>query len=207
MSNSFTCAGNLGDNAVMEMAGNTPVLKFSVANNVGWGEKRTTLWIGCALFGNRAEKLQQFLLKGTKVFVRGELSMNVSSQGKSFLNLNVDDVDVLVKVEGAAPQQQHGGFTPNAPQQGGFTPNAPQQGGFTPNAPQQNAPAQQQNFAPNAPQQNFAPNDPQQNNPQQNTPAQQQNFAPNAPAQQPQGAPNAPTQPQNGATPFDQMFT
>jgi len=169
----------------MEMAGNTPVLKFSVANNVGWGEKRTTLWIGCALFGTRAEKLQGFLLKGTKVFVRGELSMNVSSQGKSFLNLNVDDVDVVVKAEGAGvsqqPQQQ-GGFTPNAPQQ--------QQGGFTPNAPQQ----QQQ------PQQNFAPQQQQQ---------PQQNFAPqqNAPAQQPQGAPNAPAQPQSGATPFDQMFS
>jgi len=184
MSNSFSCAGNLGQDAVVEMAGNTPVLKFSVANNIGWGEKRQTMWIGCSLFGQRAEKLQQFLPKGTKVFVYGELSMNTSSQGKSFLNLNVSDVDVIAKAEGAAGQPQQGGFQQQAPQQN-FAPQAPaapQQGGFPQQAPQQNFAPQQQ-----APQQNFAP--------------QQQ------PVQQPTGAPQAPAAPPQGATPFDQAFT
>lgn len=37
----------------------------------GWGEKKRTQWLSCALFGDRAEKIAPYLTKGTLVEVHG----------------------------------------------------------------------------------------------------------------------------------------
>lgn len=64
--------GRLGsDGELRETQGGTKVISFSVADDVGYGDKKKTIWMKCALFGKRAESLAQYLTKGTLVEVTG----------------------------------------------------------------------------------------------------------------------------------------
>lgn len=75
--NTGTFAGRLGRSADLRQ-GDTPtksVANFSVAVNVGFGDKKRTLWVGCSLWGERAEKLAQYLTKGTAVTVSGDVDL------------------------------------------------------------------------------------------------------------------------------------
>lgn len=49
-----------------------PVLGFTLANNQGFGERQHTEFYACSLWGQRAEKLQPYLRKGSKVTIQGE---------------------------------------------------------------------------------------------------------------------------------------
>lgn len=64
--------GRLGrDGELKSLQSGKKVLAFSIADDVGWGERKKTQWLKCALFGDRAEKLAQYLTKGTLVEVSG----------------------------------------------------------------------------------------------------------------------------------------
>jgi len=67
--------GNIGNAEDLKtLANGTQVLRFSVAGNSGFGDKKKTIWYRCALFGKQAESLQQYLTKGKNVLVMGEHS-------------------------------------------------------------------------------------------------------------------------------------
>ncbi|MBP2298465.1 single-strand DNA-binding protein [Azospirillum picis] len=51
------------------------VLGFRVANDVGFGDRKTTQWVDCSIWGRRAESLAPHLTKGKGVVVSGELTM------------------------------------------------------------------------------------------------------------------------------------
>ena len=71
--NSLTITGNLGRDAEMRALNDgTPVLSFSVADNQG--KEKPSIWWNCALFGKRADSLQQYLTKGQQVTVIGTVS-------------------------------------------------------------------------------------------------------------------------------------
>lgn len=53
----------------------TAVSNFSLAVEVGWGERKKTLWIDCALWGKQAEGLTKYLTKGKTIAVFGELDV------------------------------------------------------------------------------------------------------------------------------------
>ena len=55
--------------------GGTPILRFSLCVNTGFGDKKTASWYDCSMFGNRCEKLAQFLAKGKPITVVGEPSI------------------------------------------------------------------------------------------------------------------------------------
>ncbi|MFA5920277.1 MAG: single-stranded DNA-binding protein [Methylococcaceae bacterium] len=65
MSNVFSFAGTVGRDAEVRCApSGLAVLSFTVANNIGFGDKQQTLWIQVTLFGKRAEgQLQNYLKK------------------------------------------------------------------------------------------------------------------------------------------------
>jgi len=119
LSNNFSFTGTLGrDSEVRALPSGTSVLNFTVANNIGFGDKQKTLWIRVAVFGKRAEgKLSEYLLKGTKVFISGELSQNEyqANDGttKTSLELNANVVDLI----GSKSQEQENGQN-QQPQQG-----------------------------------------------------------------------------------------
>ena len=71
----FSITGRLGRDAELKTTqGGTKVLSFSIPDDIGWGDKKRTQWINCALFGERAEKVAQYLTKGTMVEVHGQAS-------------------------------------------------------------------------------------------------------------------------------------
>jgi single-strand DNA-binding protein len=116
MSNVFSFTGVLGRDCEVRQVGGSSVLNFTVANSIGFGDKKQTNWVRVAVWGKRAEgQLQDFLKKGQQVFVSGELSQReYQSEGvtKTSLELNAAIVDLIggAKTNDVqrtpAPQQQ-----------------------------------------------------------------------------------------------------
>jgi len=119
MSNVFSFTGTLGkDSEVKHTQSGLSILSFTVANNIGFGDKQQTLWVRVSLFGKRAEgSLKDYLKKGQQVFVSGELRQNEyqANDGttKTSLELNATIVDLIGKKsdgqgqgQQSAPQQQ-----------------------------------------------------------------------------------------------------
>ena len=68
--------GNLGKDAEMRFTPTgTPILNFSLPIDIGFGEKKETMWVRCAMFGERAQKLAEHLTKGKGVQVVGEYAL------------------------------------------------------------------------------------------------------------------------------------
>ena len=74
MSACVIVVGHLGRDAELQQRdGSSSALKFSVADT---NYKKVTTWYECTMWGKRAEKLATHLNKGTKVMIRGEISLN-----------------------------------------------------------------------------------------------------------------------------------
>jgi len=116
--NSCMFVGNLGNDAELTQAGNSQVCKFSVATSTGFGDKKANMWVACNLWGKRGQSLQQYLSKGTKVLVVGELSEN-EYNGKKYLNLNVNQVELLGERQQGGQQQGDQSYGQPAQQQQG----------------------------------------------------------------------------------------
>ncbi|MEE9339316.1 MAG: single-stranded DNA-binding protein [Methylococcaceae bacterium] len=114
MSNVFSFTGTVGRDAEVRVTpSGQSVLNFTVANNIGFGDRQQTLWIRVALWGKRAEgSLQNYLKKGQQVFVSGELTQREyqANDGttKTSLELNANIVDLVGKrnEQSQQPQQQ-----------------------------------------------------------------------------------------------------
>jgi len=166
--NTATFAGNVGQdprmNSVNTQNGPKSVLNFSLAV-----QKRTkdqqgnyeTLWIDCAVWGDRADKLSQYITKGTKLAVSGSVDVDSYEGNNGFVPKLTMMVNELTLQGGGQSQgqsnQAQGGYTQqqapqqqyqqspqqsyqqqqNAPQQQG---NYQQQSGFNPNQDQNNPP-------------------------------------------------------------------
>jgi single-strand DNA-binding protein len=94
------------------------VLGFTVANDVGFGDRKTTQWVDCSLWGRRAEALSPYIKKGDKITVSGELKMEEfqrrdGSPG-SKLSVRVSEVDL-----GGAPREGGASRDYDAPSSGG----------------------------------------------------------------------------------------
>lgn len=75
--NNCTLYGRLGGDSELHYSNaGKPYLKFSLANNTGYGDKQKTNWFSCTLFGDRGVKLQGYLIKGAAVIVSGEVTLN-----------------------------------------------------------------------------------------------------------------------------------
>lgn len=68
-------SGRIGRDAEVRTVGDQQVCNFSVAENIGFGDKKSTQWWGCALWGKRGASLSQYLTKGSAVTVCGEVSV------------------------------------------------------------------------------------------------------------------------------------
>jgi single-strand DNA-binding protein len=68
-----TILGRLGRDPELKQLDNGAVLNFSLATDHGFGDKKETMWIRCAIFGKRADTLAKYLEKGSQVLVVGEL--------------------------------------------------------------------------------------------------------------------------------------
>ena len=73
--NKLLVNGNLVKDMEVKDTGKCLVGNFTIANNVGFGEDQKTNFINCVLFGDRVESLVEYLVKGCKVLVEGELAI------------------------------------------------------------------------------------------------------------------------------------
>lgn len=74
--NVWTFTGRLGADAELRTTqSGEKVLGFRVANDVGFGDRKTTQWVECSLWGRRGEAIAQYMTKGKQVAVSGELTM------------------------------------------------------------------------------------------------------------------------------------
>ncbi len=84
---------NVGDN-------NFPVANITVANEVGYGDKKKAIFFNCNFTGEkRIEALEKYLVKGCKVIVSGSMIIenwkdeNDEYHTRSFIK--VDDVEIV----------------------------------------------------------------------------------------------------------------
>ena len=96
---SICFTGALGRDAEIKATPNAMLLKFTVASNTGWKDKKVTTWLNCTIWGKQAESLEQYLKKGTKVFVTGEFEAREYEKkdgGKGLsLDVRVDRIELL----------------------------------------------------------------------------------------------------------------
>jgi single-strand DNA-binding protein len=107
--NSLTIAGNIGKDATLRRTqGGKDVASFSVA--VSKGRDQETIWFDCSVWGERGAKLVQYLTKGTKVCVQGEVSAR-EHNGKAYLQVFVRELTLL----GGGQQREDtaDGYQPN----------------------------------------------------------------------------------------------
>ena len=109
---SITIAGNIGKDAVTRTTNSgDKVTGWTVAVEERNGQDKRTLWFDCSLWGKRGETLAQYLTKGSKVAVAGELSTR-EHDGKTYLTLKADQVTLLgggERREGQQDRQDDGG--------------------------------------------------------------------------------------------------
>lgn len=74
--NSITFDGRVAADAELRYTpGGDPILGFRVASDIGYGDKKTTNWFACTIWGKRGESLQQYIAKGQQVTVYGQLTL------------------------------------------------------------------------------------------------------------------------------------
>jgi single-strand DNA-binding protein len=105
----ITIAGNIGKDAeTRTTTGGDKVTSWSVAVEERKGQDKRTVWFDVSLWGNRGEALAQYLTKGGKVAVAGELSTR-EHDGKTYLTVRADQVTLLggqAKQERDEPKRQ-----------------------------------------------------------------------------------------------------
>ena len=82
-----TILGKLGKDAELKDINGTALAKFSVAQNVGFGDKKTTNWFEVSIWGAQAKSnFVDYLKKGQMVQVVGELSTR-EYNGKTYMEV------------------------------------------------------------------------------------------------------------------------
>ena len=113
---SICFTGALGRDSEIKATPSAMLLKFTVASNTGWKDKKVTTWLNCTLWGKQAESLEQYLKKGTKVFITGEFEAREYEKkdgGKGMsLDVRVDRIELLGGREKSDNTLANEGFTP-----------------------------------------------------------------------------------------------
>ena len=119
--NRVMISGNMTRDAELRnTASGMPILTFGVAVNERRRNPQSGEWedyanfIDCVMFGNRAESLSNYLVKGTKVAVEGRLrysSWERDGQRRSKLEVIVDELEFMSS-RNASPRNDGGSYTP-----------------------------------------------------------------------------------------------
>ena len=98
--NSWNFTGNLGNDCEQRYTqSGDSVVSFSVGVKSGFGDKASTTWAKCAMFGKRGEAVASYLKKGTLVGVVGEVNnreyQDKDGQKRYSLDVRVNDLTLL----------------------------------------------------------------------------------------------------------------
>lgn len=102
----ITIAGNIGKDAVTRQTnGGDSVTSWTVAVEDRKGRDKSTLWFAVSMWGKRGEAIAQYLTKGAKVAVSGDLSTR-EHDGKTYLEVRADQVTLMGGGERSEPRQE-----------------------------------------------------------------------------------------------------
>jgi single-strand DNA-binding protein len=105
--NKITFDGRLTKDAEVKfLPSGDAMLVFSVASDIGFGEKKQTNFFNCSKFGKGAEGLGNFLKKGQQVTVYGSLTLRQYGEGKTSPDVKVDEVALQGGKADAGSQKQ-----------------------------------------------------------------------------------------------------
>ena len=105
--NNWSITGNVGKDAAVRQVNNTSATSWSLAVKSGYGDREQTLWVYCTMWGDRGERIANFIRKGDPLGVTGELGTR-EHDGKTYLTLKVADVTLL----GGKREREGGGDRP-----------------------------------------------------------------------------------------------
>ncbi len=97
------------------------VLNFVGAYDVGYGDNKKPQWVECSLWGDRGQKVAQYLLKGSQIVVTLDDLQSDAYQGKNGVGSKLKGRVVSFDFAGERPQQSQ------APQQQQQAPQQPVQ--------------------------------------------------------------------------------
>jgi single-strand DNA-binding protein len=112
--NKISATGRLAaDSELRFTPGGDAILNFRVASDVGFGDKKTTNWFACQVWGKRGEALQPHLTKGQQVTVFGTLVLRewTNKDGVKQLSpdIRVDEIELQGgKRQDSAPAKPQG---------------------------------------------------------------------------------------------------
>ena len=112
--------GRIGKDAVVRAAGSDKVTGFSLAMDNGFGDKKQTIWFDCSGWGKRYEAVAEYLVKGSQVFVAGELGER-EHEGKTYHTLRLTALDLVGSKpsgESKSRQESKGGGGSSPPSAG-----------------------------------------------------------------------------------------
>ena len=106
----ITVAGRTGKaGELRHTQGGDAVLSFSVAVDDGYGDKKSTMWFDCSVWGKRAAALAPHIGKGTALALSGDLGKR-EHEGKTYLTIRVNELTLQgggEKKESPAKQQSY----------------------------------------------------------------------------------------------------
>lgn len=106
--NVFTFTGNLGRDCRTNTVGQSFVCNFAVAVTEGYGDRKRTHWVDCALWGKQAEAFAPYLVKGQQVAVSGEFGMKeASDKYPASPTCRVQSISLVGGKREAAPETGH----------------------------------------------------------------------------------------------------
>lgn len=92
-------SGNLARDAELRtLPDGQPVTNFNLAVETGTRDKPKTMWLDCTFWGKRAEGVNPYLTKGSKITVSGRVSLDEYTKntgGTGYrLRVNVAEIDL-----------------------------------------------------------------------------------------------------------------
>jgi single-strand DNA-binding protein len=122
--NNWNFTGNIGrDCETKHTPSGDIVVSFSVGVQCGYGEKKTTTWANCQMWGKRGEKVAPYLTKGQLVGVSGEVNMrewaDKDGNKRHNLDVRVNDLTLLGRKDAQPRTEQTDTPKENKPPSGG----------------------------------------------------------------------------------------
>ena len=95
----------------------TPFLKFPLAVDTGWSDRKVTSWYEITHWGKRGESLIKWLEKGQAVICHGELSIRVweSQQGTKGTTVAVEAREIVMLGKGKPSREGQSSAGPDEP--------------------------------------------------------------------------------------------
>ena len=108
--NKITATGRIAADAEVRFTpSGDPVASFRIASDVGFGDKKTTNWFSCQVWGKRGESLAPHLIKGTPVTVFGTLTLREwnDKEGQKRLSpdIRIDEIELQGGKKDSEPSQ------------------------------------------------------------------------------------------------------